>query len=49
MSITELLAKRAHELGVAVVMVTHDRDVLEHCDRILEMVDGRLTEVVSVS
>jgi len=23
-------------------MVTHDRDVLEHCDRVLEMVDGRL-------
>lgn len=47
--VVELLAKRAHESGVAVVMVTHDRDVLEHCDRILEMVDGRLTEVVSVS
>ena len=35
--------------GVAVVMVTHDRDVLEHCDRVLEMIDGRLTEVALVA
>ncbi len=40
--VVRVLADRAHESGVAVVMVTHDRDVLEHCDRILEMVDGRL-------
>ncbi len=40
----ELLAARAHDAGVAVVMVTHDHDVLEHCDRVLEMVDGRLGE-----
>lgn len=24
-------------------MVTHDHDVLHHCDRVLEMIDGRLT------
>lgn len=40
--VVRLLADRAHDSGVAVVMVTHDRDVLEHCDRILELVDGRL-------
>lgn len=40
--VVQLLADRAHSAGVAVVMVTHDRDVLEHCDRVLEMVDGRL-------
>jgi len=40
--VVRLLAERAHADGVAVVMVTHDRDVLEHCDRVLEMVDGRL-------
>ncbi|SFI60678.1 MULTISPECIES: ABC transporter ATP-binding protein [Microbacterium] len=40
--VVRVLADRAHDSGVAVVMVTHDRDVLEHCDRILEMVDGRL-------
>ncbi|WP_426738104.1 hypothetical protein [Plantibacter sp. 2H11-2] len=42
--VVQLLADRAHDSNVAVVMVTHDRDVLEHCDRIFEMVDGRLAE-----
>jgi putative ABC transport system ATP-binding protein len=42
--VVRLLADRAHRSGVAVVMVTHDRDVLEHCDRVLEMTDGRLSE-----
>lgn len=40
--VVRLLAERAHDSNVAIVMVTHDRDVLEHCDRVLEMVDGRL-------
>jgi putative ABC transport system ATP-binding protein len=40
--VVQLLAQRAHAANVAVVMVTHDRDVLEYCDRIVEMVDGRL-------
>ena len=40
--VVQLLADRAHQSGVTVVMVTHDRDVLEHCDSVLEMVDGRL-------
>ncbi|MFC7788449.1 ABC transporter ATP-binding protein [Microbacterium sp. MAHUQ-60] len=43
--VVELLAQRAHQSGVAVVMVTHDRDMLGHCDRTLEMVDGRLDAV----
>lgn len=41
--VVRLLAEQAHRSGVAVVMVTHDHDVLEHCDRVLEMVDGRLS------
>lgn len=40
--IVRLLAQQARERRVAVVMVTHDHDVLEHVDRVLEMVDGRL-------
>lgn len=40
--VVELLAQRAHNSGVAIVMVTHDQDVLEHCDRVHEMIDGRL-------
>jgi len=41
--VVRLLAAETHEHGVATVMVTHDRDVLEHCDRIVEMEDGRLS------
>lgn len=43
--VVQLLAERAKVGGTAVVMVTHDRDVLGHCDRVLEMVDGRLSEL----
>lgn len=40
--IVALLAREAHDHGVAAVMVTHDHEVLHHCDRVLEMIDGRL-------
>lgn len=40
--VVALLARETHEHGVAAVMVTHDQDVLGHCDRVYEMVDGRL-------
>lgn len=42
--VVELLSRETHEAGVATIMVTHDNDVLGHCDRILEMVDGRLRQ-----
>ena len=41
--VVALLARETHEHRVATVMVTHDHDVLHHCDRVYEMVDGRLT------
>ncbi len=41
--IVGLLAHEAHGRDVATLMVTHDHDVLHHCDRVYEMVDGRLT------
>lgn len=47
--IVALLAEETHEHGVATVMVTHDHDVLGACDRVLEMVDGKLSEVSAVS
>lgn len=40
--IVELLAREVHERGVAAVMVTHDHDVLHHCDSVHEMMDGSL-------
>lgn len=44
--IIALLAREAHEHGVATVMVTHDHAVLHHCDRVLEMTDGILADHV---
>ena len=41
--VVALLARETHQHGVATVMVTHDHDVLHHCDEIYEMVDGKLT------
>ena len=41
--IVELLARECHEFNVAGVMVTHDYEVLGHCDKVYEMVDGRLS------
>lgn len=41
--IVNLLADEAHANGVGAIMVTHDHNVLSHCDRIYEMVDGRLS------
>ena len=38
-----LLARESRQYDVAAIMVTHDHDVLAHCDRVYEMVDGRLT------
>lgn len=44
--VVQLLASRAHDKNVATVMVTHDNDVLEHCDRVLEMIDGKLSNAL---
>lgn len=41
--VVSLLAHRAREMGVATVMVTHDHGMLDHCDAIYEMNDGKLT------
>ena len=40
--VVKLLAEETHQNGVATVLVTHDHEILEHCDRVLEMVDGTL-------
>ncbi|MFY1680807.1 ABC transporter ATP-binding protein [Micromonospora sp.] len=41
--VVELLARETREHSVATVMVTHDQDVLRHCDTVYEMIDGKLT------
>lgn len=40
--VVELLAREVGTFGAGALMVTHDQDVLVHCDRVLEMVDGAL-------
>ncbi|HYF74934.1 MAG TPA: ATP-binding cassette domain-containing protein, partial [Nocardioides sp.] len=40
--IVGLLARETKAHEVATVMVTHDHDVLHHCDRVYEMIDGSL-------
>lgn len=42
--IVALLAQECHEFNLAGVMVTHDYEVLGHCDKVYEMVDGRLKQ-----
>jgi putative ABC transport system ATP-binding protein len=42
--IVRLLAQETKRSDVATMMVTHDHDVLEYCDRIVQMTDGRLSE-----
>ncbi|MFE3260892.1 ABC transporter ATP-binding protein [Nocardia sp. NPDC059091] len=41
--VIELLARQTRERKVATIMVTHDHDILGHCDRVLTLVDGRLS------
>jgi len=47
----EVLAifQRLHSQGRTIVIVTHDREVAEHADRIIVMEDGRIAEQVSVA
>ncbi len=42
--IVDLLREQCFERGVAAVMVTHDRSMLEAADRSLHIVDGRLQD-----
>jgi len=42
--VVELIARQVHERGRAAVMVTHDERVLDLCDRVVHIVDGRLRE-----
>lgn len=42
--VVELLAKECKERQKAVIMVTHDQRMIEHCDSVYEMKDGVLTK-----
>lgn len=40
--IVEIIKKMAREIGVTVVLVTHDHRILDIADRIVSLVDGRI-------
>ncbi len=40
--VLSLLRTVSHELGITLVLVTHDRSVAEQADRILQLSDGRI-------
>jgi putative ABC transport system ATP-binding protein len=42
--IVQMLARETSRHGVATVMVTHDTEVLRHCDSVYEMMDGTLSK-----
>ena len=44
MDVAQILREQTHELGKSTIMVTHDERLLDHCDRVLRMHDGRLHE-----
>ncbi|MBT2420300.1 ABC transporter ATP-binding protein [Streptomyces sp. ISL-22] len=41
--VVRLLTAVTREQGAALVMVTHDADVAAHCDRVLQVRDGRIS------
>lgn len=43
--IVELLVRECHDHNVATLMVTHDHSILDLADRVVEISDGRLTEM----
>lgn len=47
--VVDLLADITRETQAATLMVTHDRTLLDSCDRVVEMRDGRVREVQPVS
>lgn len=42
--VAELLRDLAKQFNTTVIMVTHDTRLIDYCDRILEMEDGKLVE-----
>ena len=43
-SIIELIFARRAALGATLLIITHDPELAEHCDRVITMHDGRIEE-----
>lgn len=46
--VVKILSEITKTMNTTVVMVTHDTRMLEYCDRIFEMIDGKLLEKTSL-
>ena len=42
--VMDILKDISRKQNCGVIVVTHDLRMIEHCDRVFEMVDGQLTE-----
>ncbi|MGY3725110.1 putative ABC transport system ATP-binding protein [Granulicatella balaenopterae] len=47
MKVVALLQKLTHESNRATVMVTHDERLIDYCDRVFRIIDGKLSEVTN--
>lgn len=41
-AIIRFLIECAHSSGITVLLVTHDQDIAQQCDRVIEMADGKI-------
>ncbi len=46
--VVKILSEITKTMNTTVVMVTHDTRMLEYCDRVFEMIDGKLLEKTSL-
>lgn len=44
LQVMDLLRQLNRDLGVTILMVTHDRDMARLCDRVIEIRDGRVLQ-----
>jgi putative ABC transport system ATP-binding protein len=44
-----VIFQRLHAQGRTIVVVTHDREVADHADRIIVMQDGQIAEEIAVA
>lgn len=44
--IMEILSQKVRNSGVTLIMVTHDLDLAGYADRVISMIDGRITKIV---
>ena len=40
--VMELLVRLQRELNVTMILVTHDREIADYCNRVIKIVDGKI-------